>query len=355
MNRVTPGNPDFAGQIPAQQKGSIIDYYFALYDYTGAANVFAPAGYHPKRSAQQSTIPYQFAIGVTPGHANDFETQADGWQIGNNPGDDATEGIWIRDVPVGSFLNGVTGQLPCQPANDHTRADGTGKCLVTGNAPATSSSLNAADVDNGITTVITPVFDLSGYADPVIEYYRWFSNDRGSNARTDPWQVQIRDSTVGAWVHSVEYTFQSDHQWRRRIFAVKEFLPNSRRVQLRFIAADRVNPGLPNNGQNTVEAAVDDFIIYDREGAASVDHTNMARAEVYPNPADHQLYIHLPGNQASGHAALYDLTGRLMDQVAIVPGVGDYVVSTEVLPAGQYLLKIEAGKTIQVRKIAVMH
>jgi len=356
MTPTAPGGLTFSGEIPAQQKSSIIDYYFTLYDYSGNANAFAPEGYSPALSATQSTIPYQFGVGLVARSVTDFETPATGWQIGNNPDDNATSGIWIQAVPVGSYVNGATGgALPCQVAEDHTLGDGTGQCLVTGNAVTTSASVNSADVDNGATTVITPVFDLSKYRNPFIAYYRWYANDRGSNARSDIWQVQIKDSNAPLWLFSVENTYQADYSWRRRIFAVKEFLPNSRSVQLRFIAADRINNALPNAGQSTVEAAVDDFVIYDEEDPASVAAADAVHADIYPNPADQQLYIVLRGHTAAGHAGLYDLTGRMVEQVALTPAVTGYTLHTAGLPAGQYLLMIQAGKTIQVKKVGVLH
>src|SRR5690606_23322521 len=115
--------------------------------------------------------------------------------------------------------------------------------------------------DNGTTTVITRTFDLSGYLYPVIEYYRWFSNDRGGNGRSDAWQVQIRDTLSPLW-KTVEFTYQSEYAWRRRVLSVWEMLPTTRFVQLRFIAKDAVVSNLGNNGQNCIEAALDDFAIY---------------------------------------------------------------------------------------------
>src|SRR5690606_3878036 len=138
------------------------------------------------------------------------------------------------------------GRLQCQPGADRTLWNSQGKCLVTANPSSLTNptSINAADVDNGATSVITPVFDLSGYQYPVISYYRWFSNNRGTNARTDPWQVQIKSGNAPAWFHSVEQTYQADHNWRRRIFAVKEYLPQATSVQLKFTAIDRIIPSL---------------------------------------------------------------------------------------------------------------
>jgi hypothetical protein len=357
MTPQSQGSMDFSGVIPGQEAGRIVDYYFALYDYTGVASGFAPQGFNPGLAATQSTIPYQFGFGLEAKTTVDFETEVEGWQIGNVQGDNATSGIWVRAVPIETYQNSVMGKLLCQPGFDHTHGEG-GYCLVTGNAPGgiPPTNLNVADVDNGITSVVTPVFDLSGYKQPVVEYYRWFSNDRGSNARTDPWQVQIRDGNAGVWIFSVENTYQSDYNWRRRIFSVKEYLPNSSSIQLKFIAADRQIYNLPNNGQGTVEAAVDDFRIFDLNPASGIAETvSEDRLVVYPNPADESLHITLPEGSGEGTISLYDVTGRMVANVAIQPDLLRYEVSTRLLPVGQYLLTVQTDRQIWGKKVQVIH
>lgn len=74
---------------------------------------------------------------------------------------------------MGSFSNG----LPVQPGFDHATGTASGKCLVTGNAQSTIVGANQTDVDNGITTVITPSIDLTGLNDPIVEYFRWYGNN----------------------------------------------------------------------------------------------------------------------------------------------------------------------------------
>jgi len=354
MTPAAAGSFDFTGEIPGQAAGSIIDYYFKLYDYSGEPNVFAPAGYNPKIQASQSTIPYQFGVGIATLQKIDFESDLPGWQIGNNPGDNATSGIWIKAVPIRSSLNSVAGRLICQTGEDHT--SGSGQCLVTGNAVNEVASINSADVDMGTTTVVTPAFDLSGYTHPVIEYYRWYSNDRGTNARTDAWQVQIKDAASNLWIHYVESTYQADYSWRKRIFSVNEYLPSAKSVQLRFIASDRVISNLPDNGQGTVEAAVDDFRIYDlgiETGVAGVAREEIIH--IYPNPADKQVLITLPEGGTDGTITLYDLTGRTMLQVQTTGGQNQYQVATGQLPPGQYMLIVQTGRQIQARKLSILH
>ncbi len=359
MTASSTNNMLFSGSIPGQAAGSIVDYYFALYDYTGAtATSFAPADFNPTLPTTQSTIPYQFGVGIGSKERINFDSELSGWQIGNAPGDNATDGIWEQAVPVGSYLNSVMGVLQCQPGADRTPGSSEGKCLVTANpsSPANPTNVNEADVDNGSTSVITPVFDLSGYQHPVISYYRWFSNNRGSNARTDPWQVQIRAGGAPLWFHAVENTFQADHNWRRRIFSVKEYLPQATSVQLKFIATDRVANNLPNQGQGTVEAAVDDFYIYDLGEETGIGSIHPEKqVNIYPNPADEQVEIAFHDGAATGTITLYDITGRQIERITVTPGNNHYTVSTSHIPSGQYLLVVQTGKQIWTKKLGVRH
>lgn len=352
------GGLNFSGQIPGQPEGSIIDYYFSVQDILLNNSAYFPATYNPVATAQQTSIPYQFGVGIAAVDSNQFEGSVAGWTIGNVPGDNATAGIWIQAVPIGSSVNSASVVMQCQTNNDHTYANGTGKCLVTGNAANALLSINAADVDGGTTTVQTPVFDLTNYKKPIIEYYRWYGNDMGNNPRNDQWLVQIQDSAASAafW-YPVEKTYQSDYSWRRKIFAVGDYinLANStKHVRMRFVAADAIVAGTFQQGQSTVEAAVDDFFIYDQKDFSGVNEVAVAKAEVYPNPADETLRIKLPV-AAAGSISLYDITGRVLKAVATDAASTIYTIDTKSLAAGQYLLVIKTYKTIQTKKVVVAH
>lgn len=342
---VDNGGFNFSGTIPGQPSATIVDYYFVADDPLSVSSFGFPGGYSSSANPVQVGIPYQFGVNLRPVTGTDFEGTLTGWILGGVVGDDATGGQWIQAVPVASFYN----TLPVQTGADHT--SGTGQCLVTGNAPNITAGSNNADVDGGKTTVMTPVFDLTGYANPVIEYYRWFSNDRGSNARSDMWVTQIHAENSPLW-KNVESSYQSDYSWRRRVFAVSEYLTSSK-VQMRFIATDAMSSSLPNNGQGTVEAGVDDFFIYDA-WTSGVDNVASLKAAVYPNPADDKISIVVPQG-AKGTITLYDLSGKAISSQPMTDGVQQYSINTTALAAGQYLLTIQTGKTIQSNKVVVGH
>jgi Zn-dependent metalloprotease len=340
---------NFTGTIPGQPEGSLMDYYFIVYDFLSIPNVYFPLGYFPSQSSTNSTIPYQFGVGLVAQDSVQFEAPLSGWTIGNVAGDAATAGMWIQAKPVGSYANSASGAIPCQPNADHTFGDNVSKCLVTANASSTSSQIGTADVDGGATTVLTPVFDLTAFTEPVIEYYRWYANDLGSNPGNDLWTVSIHSGTTGIWF-AVDRTYKADRQWRRRIFEVSQYV-SSKLVQMKFVASDQAGQGQGS----IVEAAVDDIFIYDKEGSATgVRNLSASKASIYPNPADDQVRIELAG-AVSGAITVNDVTGKEIVRIAMNPGSTSYTVDTRGLTAGIYVVMINTGKSIQTHKITVAH
>jgi len=343
----TTGN-EYTAQIPGFPAGTIVDYYFNAEDIITATSFGLPRGFNKTVSSIETTLPYQYGVGINhQRYKFDFESSIDGWELGVAD-DDATTGVWIQDIPVGSTSN----SLPVQPGNDVTT--GTGKCLVTGNASSIGNpSLN--DVDNGKTTVQTPYFDLP-FHDPVIEYYRWYSNDRGAttNSRNDTWLVEMRPPGSQLWKR-VDYTKESDQKWRRRIFKISEYYGSGvTSVQFRFIAEDRVITTASNSGQNVIEAAIDDFIIYE-SAPLGVDNTNVAvQSIVYPNPADDIVNVTVPGG-ARGSITLYDITGRAINTQTVTEGTTNYVINTANIPAGAYMVLVQTQFAVQNTKVVISH
>lgn len=339
---LTASGSSYTGNIPAQPQGTVVEYYYAMHDALGIVNGYFPVAFNPTIPANQSNIPYQFAVGVKKVDSNDFEGSVTGWHIGFNSGDNAASGQWKRRVPntfsvfTGAFIG---------PDADHTT--GFGQCLET---------LDNGDqiVSSGTTTAISPVFDISGYSSPVIEYSRWYSNDAGfDNFKNDPWVVKIRNAANTSWV-TVESTYQGDNKWRRRVFPVSAYLPSgTAQIQVKFFASDSTLATWSNNGQSNTIGAVDDFIIYDRK-TVTVPEMPVAKAEVYPNPADENINIKLQQGSA-GAVSLYDLTGKKIMSMPLQAGISSYVLNTHDIVPGIYSLMIETDKSVEWKKIAVTH
>jgi hypothetical protein len=184
----------------------------------------------------------------------DFDFNIGFWQVGMT-GDNATTGMWdYTTAPVGSLSSeGDTVQTFFQ----HTPSGF--KCAVTGNSSSVSTPFTENDVDGGHTTLLSPDFDLSTYNDPAFSYWRWYTNNTGSEPNADWWQVLITDDGVN-WKY-VENNRTSDISWRRFAFRVKDYVNLTTEVQLKFIASDSTNGALSSG--SLVEAAVDDLVLYE--------------------------------------------------------------------------------------------
>lgn len=290
----------FQARIPKQAPGALVSYYIDAKDNFGASLTF------PANAPQGKLM--QFLVGFRSKLLDDLETDK-GWKIGD-PGDNATSGLWVRAEPVGSFVDAT----PVQPELDHTGGLGQ-RCFVTGNAGANDAA-GTNDVDGGITTLYSPVFDLTVYQNPLIRYYRWYSNNAGNSPGQDFWEVHVSNDSGKTWVQ-VERTNETDNSWRKVFFFAKKLLPVTKNMQLRFVAQDQ-DPG------SLVEAGLDDFEIFDVETVTEVETppatalpTDMRLYSNYPNPfrlgngLATTIRYELP-TAVLARVAVYDINGRLV-------------------------------------------
>ena len=182
---------------------------------------------------------------------DEFET-ATGWTAGVL-GDTAVAGIWTRVDPVGNNL---------QPENDHTPEPGT-DCFVTGQA-VVGASTGADDVDEGFTTLLSPLLDLSGAEQVTIGYWRWYHNsflqidaDEGNSPSEDVFVVSVSDDGGASWT-TVETVGPAGPEtaggWVLHAFDVGALVGLTSQVRVRFVASDIGTLSI-------VEAAVDDFTV----------------------------------------------------------------------------------------------
>lgn len=229
------GSDTYQGALPAAACGQVVQFYFSA-QTTGGQTVTEP----PDAAATF----FQADVLVTEiAFADDMEADL-GWTVGA-PGDTATSGVWNRMNPQ---------PTPAQPGDDHT--PGGTICWVTdGNA---GGGIGSNDVDGGRTTLTSPALDLSAMSDPLVSYWRWYSNNQGSAPNADLFRVQI--SSDGVTWQDAEIVGPAGPEaaggWYSHEFRVLDFVPLSSAVRVRFIAADEGSGSI-------VEAAVDDFTVRD--------------------------------------------------------------------------------------------
>ncbi|MGH7726103.1 MAG: choice-of-anchor B family protein [Candidatus Eiseniibacteriota bacterium] len=246
------------------------------------------------------------------------------------------------------------GPGPVAPENDHSPAPAT-RCFVTG-LGSPGGSIGAHDVDEGRTTLTSPTLNLSGLADPVIAYYRWFVNDGNSNV-DDVLLVQLSNDNGGSWLDISSTATPTSHWVREEIRVLDYFVPTAT-MRVRFIAAD-VN--LPS----VVEAGIDDLSFYDRPGTVDAGAgpprvSPLAILGVAPNPSRGLVRVALAGPEGStAEASLYDVRGHLVAHLPaarITAGRASFswdgrdALGASV-PAGIYLARIAAGREVVKARI----
>lgn len=284
------GNPDEYQAILADlARPTEVEYYLEASDVEGRTTRFP-------REAPLVVLAFDVADAVY-----DMEA-ADGWSVNQELGDSATGGVWERLDPV---------YTAAQPEFDHSPDAGT-ITWVTGNGtPGGVPAEN--DVDGGVTTLYSPVLHLTGVTSAVFKYWRWYSNNAGQGADTDPWVVQARLGN-GPWV-DVERTYEASNAWLQVRVDLRPLLGGGPLgdVRLRFRASDLDAPSI-------VEALVDDATLLTTSSPAGVFDgvpRQLSLRDPSPNPSSRgaNLEFDLP---TAGDASLsiYDVSGRLVRTLA---------------------------------------
>ena len=352
VNAIPAFQGQFHAEIPAQPAGTIVQYYISARDPISQTVLTFPAG-------APAAGTYTFLVGFNRMLLDEMETPS-GWRVGA-PDDNATTGIWERADPQQTTVGGVV----VQPENDHT-ATGT-LCFVTGATAGAGAGFD--DVDNGKTTLFSPVLDLSNLDEPVIRYWKWYSNDKGAAPGQDFWVVDISNDSGQTWVN-VENTNHSTDGWEKFQFRVADYVQPTGQVLLRFVASD-FNPG------SLVEALVDDFEILARGVVTGVEEppagerlpTRFDLAQNFPNPFNPTTTIQIALPEAARvQLIIYNALGqevrRLMNGVLEAgyhsfrwDGTGN---QGHAMPSGIYFYRMDArplngqGTITRVRKLLLL-
>ena len=277
------GGGVFTASIPPQGQGTAIGYYLYAEDVDGNSGV------HPFGAPE--TLNY-FETGESFAHPMEADR---GWTKGAED-DDASTGIWVRVDPIGTN---------CQPEDDHS-ADGT-DCWITGQHQAGQSD-GYNDVDSGKTTLFSPVYDMTGAESLTFGYWKWYSNDQGSDPGNDYWDVDLAND--GDWA-VLEHDNVSTNAWVEKNYDFFDHFGTPGMVQLRFVASDEGSGSL-------VEGGVDDFFIAGVFDATGVDDGatlpfRVGLAQNAPNPFNPKTDISFALTR-TGPVSLkvYDVAGRLL-------------------------------------------
>jgi choice-of-anchor B domain-containing protein len=262
---------------------------------------------------------------INPGLYDDF-TFDFGWTAFGG----ASAGFWERDVPNGTQAAGITSN----PFNDNL-FDCSNFAYITGNA---GGSVGNDDIDGGSVELKSPVFDLSGYANPQIDFSYWFFNGFGGGSPNDSLAIYMSNGTGIVQVASLGEA-DNTSTWTNMSIKVIDYLSATNQMQLTFLATD-FSPG------HVTEAGVDYFRVSELSTAGVSDplSTYTPKATIYPNPAEDQIIL---VGVEKAQIEIFDVSGRLVQSDEIT---GSLNISN--LNSGMYIIHLynTSGELILVQK-----
>lgn len=272
-------------------------------------------------------------IKLAPGYYDNFAEDL-GWTTSGN----ATEGHWVREVPVATFYQ----QQLANPDFD-VQDDWGDECYVTGNG---NGNAEYDDVDFGAVVLSSPMMDLSGYNNPWMYFDWWFNgiNQGQGGSFKDSLKVEIDNGNVRKTVMAIRD--RSNDFWTRSYIRMTDFLQPTSTVQFHFHISD-------NFGPNIVEGGFDLFRVEDQTTATLPPSlTDDVRLQAFPNPSGGNFSIRYDlGAVENGDFRLLDLKGREVRQMTL-DKVSGTIQFTDELPQGMYIGVLESqGQRLKTVKV----
>ncbi len=224
-------------------------------------------------------------IELAQGYYDDFVIDL-GWSVSGN----ASTGRWEIGNPVGTSYNGAESN----PEDDMGNDLGT-DCYVTGND---GGSVGNDDIDDGRTTLTSPVFDISGYGTAMISYNTWFFNDGGNGTPNDSLLVMIHNGSTSAVVELIN-SASTQSQWINNTITVSDFVTPSANMTMTLMAGDQDATG------HLVEAGLDVFEVWDDGSVSGPCQTVSGLHETHVTPTSAVLNWTVQPN-----ASHYRIRGR---------------------------------------------
>ena len=179
---------------------------------------------------------------TTTERTDDFEAGPAGWTY-DAATSTATAGNWTWGDPDPTAY---------QPGDDVTPGPGVNCWFTAPNAGGEGID----DVDGGVTTLLSPVFDLTALTEARLSYWRWFANRDLGEDPGDFFRVDVSSNGGSTWVNLETLgTNESAAAWTKREFDLQNFVSLTATMRLRVQAADGTATG------NLIEAAVDEVRI----------------------------------------------------------------------------------------------
>ena len=269
------------------------------------------------------------------GYMDDFALDL-GWTVVNEELGNFT-GAWVRGFPNGTTDNGTT----FNPGED-IEGDLGRQCYVTGNAAGASSFSD--DVDNGITTLTSPVMDLTTHVNPTVEFSLWFMTAGGQMASDDVLNVYVNNGIEELLVATYQNLEGNDVWTEPYVIALDGEIAITDNMTLIVETSD-----LPGSG-NIVEAGFDQFIV--RGLPDNVTITEDSNLKIFPNPATDVIQLdHKDANIST--VDIFNALGQKVMNFAPI-ATNTLAINVSSLTTGTYVVAVKLDNATSVIKTVVI-
>ena len=271
-----------------------------------------------------SPINNQLTLVLEEGYMDDF-TFDFGWSETSS----AETGDWERGIPF--FNSNIS---PRSTPDNDSQNDCGESCFITGNQQGVT-------VKRGEVILISPVFDLTSYGEPFLNYERWFFNYYGFQPYNDTLRIAISNGTEIVEIDKQGYNFSLFGVWVPVFKKVSDYLLPTSTMQIFIQTSDY---DLTNNITN---AAFDSFYITDGSPLNSKDYNNETQiVNIYPNPFINKIIIEGVNQKSSIY--LFSIEGKKL-KFEIDFNTKSAVINSSNLSSGVYLLHVD-GEVFTVVK-----
>jgi hypothetical protein len=334
----------YSAQIPAYPRGTFMQYYIVATD----------PGSNDEIKFSQDMInfkPYIFLIGYNLGTEINFEN-SDGWTL-TATGDKATKGAWEIGYPSKVlYQNGILLQPDTDPSGLKS------KCLVTGAKVGVGTQGILDNMPNGITTAISPTFDISNTVNPVIQFYKYYTNYL--IFQLSKWKTYFSYNAGNSWILVESSSLPADN-WTKMVYLIENYVSKSTKFRIKFVFETITASGYPGS---LSEGLVDDITILSANEYPNVtevkDELNLVKGfEVFPNPTSDIVNIKIPESFEISSLKIVDLLGN---EIIIInnPVVSNGTISVALmneqgqnLTGGIYFVIVNANNQVWSEKIII--
>ena len=274
-------------------------------------------------------------VALEKGIMDDF-TFDFGWTVEGT----SSTGQWIRDIPNGTSF----GSAHSNP-NEDLPDDLGNYAYITGNSNSESPGFD--DVDDGQTTLTSPIFDLSDINNPEIEYALWFYNGGGSGSTpNDVMEVVLSDGIKSIVVEEVRDTSSASGRWKEKSkIIVKDHFEILESIQISIRISDD-DPG------HFVEGGFDGFAI--NEGATTPTKEEILESLVEVSPMPFRDNLLISSKKIIAKYSIYDVQGRLIQRFH-ANNLFKINIDTKGLIPSVYFLDILLDSGEKISKTVVKH